>query len=707
MAQFDYAKAKSVGYSDAEIAEFLGQQYNFNVQTALESGYKPEEVAAFLSTYTPPEPQVESNLLRETLDLPLGLARGAVTGTRLVSDVFGAESGVSTALRGAEGYLGDLMSAQSKQDSQEVARIMAEVEDAGLGEQVKAAAKAFMVAPLDFTTQALGTAVPAILGGIGATYLAPAAPVLAGTAAALGIGAAQGTGVVKSSIYDAVKEELAKAGVPEEQAAQVAEEAQSYGGENLGLILSGTALGALASRTGLEPSLLRTTIGKAASRAAAKDAVAAQTRREMVEMAGRGRVRQGLTTAAAETATEAAQGGQEQYAANVALQREGIDVPTMRGVAGAAALEGLAAAGLGGVAGVTEPGRARRALEVESEGAGPSSADALDDLANDAEALGMTDIAADFRARAQAEVEEDVEEAPVAETPPAGEPEAKPTTAPVEPEAIPTEPEMADEDVAEALRVAATQEEADAVRTAAEEDIATEEAAPAGEPLVTAVVEPEAETAVDTTVERVEETPGSVQEAAPVTPEAAAPKKRTRAKKPAATAVAPAAEVSTPTEPTISTQVVDETPTVPEAAAPRAKLGLKRKGAPAPAGPAQPKVTVVKQGFRRTETLAPSDAAQPEAAPPEGKANAAKRAVKERTDAATSALKFVQADVAADPTPTAVIEARDKRSIGLANAYRVQAQDPQAKTKAGKLAQEAIAHPSVTDKERTTAQARA
>jgi hypothetical protein len=898
---------------------------------------------------------------------------------------------VSTALRGAEDYLGDLMSAQSKQDSQEVARIMAEVEDAGLGEQVKAAAKAFMVAPLDFTTQALGTAVPAILGGIGATYLAPAAPVLAATAATLGLGAAQGTGVVKSSIYDAVKEELTKAGVPEEQAAQVAEEAQSYGGENLGLILSGTALGALASRTGLEPSLLRTTIGKAASRAAAKDAVAAQTRREMVEMAGRGRVRQGLTTAAAETATEAAQGGQEQYAANVALQREGIDVPTMRGVAGAAALEGLAAAGLGGVAGVTEPGRARRALEVESEGTGPSSADALDDLANDAEALGMTDIAADFRARAQARNEEDVEEeAPTAETPPTGEPEVAPAA-----------PDMADEDVSEALRVAAAQEEADAIRTAAEEDIATEEAAPdmadedMSEALRVAAAQEEAdairaaaeedvaaeeaapatptapagptpqeeldalkreverseaegaarEAAVDTTAQqpasgfvrlyRAEATPeqratGKVSDwikesdvfkraqaaegrwftddieevnwylqneypggrivyvdvpvdeaerfrvsnmpvreggknaeenprafsrrpekefflpktlatktapAPTVAEEAVTPETRgssvdmfaeeaiadannqndksrekliempidqflaladkgvdaTKAKKVSSLieqgtpfntvpqlditekgrvrghegrhramalkalgyttmpvrlisdnirwgqqnnpesfdyeknlpstiqaqkgAVDPNYSVAFPitreqmaptkskVEPKL--EAAPKTETAPEATAPKPKLTLKGKAKPAPAGPAQPKVTVVKQGFRRTEAVAPANEAQPEAAPVEDKANAAKRAVKERTDAATNALKFVQADVAADPTPTAVIEARDKRSVGLANAYRIQKQDPQAKTKAGKLAQETIAHPSVTDKERTTAQARA
>ncbi|NBW19261.1 MAG: hypothetical protein EBR82_65930, partial [Caulobacteraceae bacterium] len=41
------------------------------------------------------------------------------------------------------------------------------------------------------------------------------------------------------------------------------------------------------------------------------------------------------------------QAGQEQLAENIALQRQGFDVPTMRGVAGQAALEGLAGFGLG------------------------------------------------------------------------------------------------------------------------------------------------------------------------------------------------------------------------------------------------------------------------------------------------------------------------------------------------------------------------
>jgi hypothetical protein len=51
-----------------------------------------------------------------------------------------------------------------------------------------------------------------------------------------------------------------------------------------------------------------------------------------------------------------AQAGQEQLAQNIALQREGFDVSTLRGVAGAATLEGLAGGALGGGLGALSRG---------------------------------------------------------------------------------------------------------------------------------------------------------------------------------------------------------------------------------------------------------------------------------------------------------------------------------------------------------------
>jgi hypothetical protein len=60
-----------------------------------------------------------------------------------------------------------------------------------------------------------------------------------------------------------------------------------------------------------------------------------------------------------EAPLEAAQGGQEQYAGNVALQREGFDTPTFRGVAGQSTMEGLAAFGPGAAFGALDKKSAR------------------------------------------------------------------------------------------------------------------------------------------------------------------------------------------------------------------------------------------------------------------------------------------------------------------------------------------------------------
>lgn len=110
---------------------------------------------------TPPE---ESGFLRQAADVPVGIAKGAVQGVRMIADAFGAGSDASNAIKGAEKYLGGLMSAQAKNDEQEVARIMKDAEDKGAGDQVRAALQAFAVAPVDLLAQGLGTAAPVIAG---------------------------------------------------------------------------------------------------------------------------------------------------------------------------------------------------------------------------------------------------------------------------------------------------------------------------------------------------------------------------------------------------------------------------------------------------------------------------------------------------------------------------------------------------------------
>jgi hypothetical protein len=330
-------------------------------------------------------PKEESGFLRQVADVPLSVGRGALTGVRLVADAFGAGSGVSETIKGAEGYLAGLMSAQAKNDEQEIARIMKDAEDKGFGEQVRAGFQAFATAPVDLISQGLGTAAPAIVGMLGGKLLGAGA--LGARAIGMGVGAGMGAGTAKSAIYEATKEELIKAGLPEDQAEERAQLAQSYGGKNLDQILLSTGLGAFASGTGLESSIKNILFKSGAQDVAKKGAL--QTAKTLTGKA------------AMEAVPEVAQGSQEQLAQNIALQREGFDVPTMRGVAGAGTLEGLAGAGLGAAGG---------AFEMGARGQARAEADRI--LKEEAEAKRVADEAAAEQVPAQPEPAVTEDEAP-------------------------------------------------------------------------------------------------------------------------------------------------------------------------------------------------------------------------------------------------------------------------------------------------------
>jgi hypothetical protein len=291
----------------------------------------------------------QDNVERSVFDVPLSATRGVASGAKFITDVFGAENPASRALGGLEGWLASLQSAGMRQDEAEMSRIMQEAEDAGIGEQVKAAWDAFKEAPVSITAQALGTAVPTVLGGLAGGALRLGTAGVRGVQ--LGIAGAMGAGIIKSDIYEVVEQELLSAGVPAEAAKKAAGQAQSYAGDNLDLIASGAFLGALTGYTGIEPALARVVQGKVG--------------RSLLGRAARG--------VAAEAIPEAVQAGQEQLAQNVALQREGFDVPTSRGIAGQAALEGLAGGVLGGGVGAFSTGKS----ETEEEPPATESPDAI------------------------------------------------------------------------------------------------------------------------------------------------------------------------------------------------------------------------------------------------------------------------------------------------------------------------------------------
>jgi hypothetical protein len=325
---------------------------------------KPKE-APKAAAPAPAEEKEMIPALRQAADVPLKVGSGVVTGVRMVADAFGADSGVGQNLRGVEDYIAGLYSAQSKKDSKEISRIMKEAEDKGVYDQVVAGAKAFSVAPVDMLANALGTSAPAIAAGLMTTLAG--APALAAAGLTAGVGALMGAGTVKSSIYDATKQALAEnTNMSPKEIEARAVLAQEYGGQNLDQILMGSALGTIGASTGVEPALARQLAKGIATKEATKAAVKQSAAKETALAAERGAVKQGAVTGAKEFATETAQGGQEQLAQNIALQREGFDVPTMRGVAGQGTLEGLAGLTMGAATGGREGAKARRELAEDA-----------------------------------------------------------------------------------------------------------------------------------------------------------------------------------------------------------------------------------------------------------------------------------------------------------------------------------------------------
>jgi hypothetical protein len=354
-------------YDDTQLANALYKKHYSNKlefgEFAQRIGYTPPEAVA--PKAPPAAPPSESfPLLRQVADVPLKVGAGVVTGVRMIADAFGADTGVGKTLRGVEDYIADLYSAQSKKDSQEIGRIMKEAEDKGALDQVLAGVKAFSVAPVDMLSNALGTAAPAIAASLAATL--GGAPVLAARAATLGVGAMMGSGTVKGAIYDATKSALKEnTDLSADEIETRAIAAQEYGGKNLDQILMGTALGAVGSVTAVEPMLARQLAKGIASKESVKAAIREASKKETALAAERGVIKQGAITGGKELATEFPQGAQEQLAQNIALQREGFDVPTMRGVVGQGTLEGLAGLGMGAVTGGREAASAKRELAGE------------------------------------------------------------------------------------------------------------------------------------------------------------------------------------------------------------------------------------------------------------------------------------------------------------------------------------------------------
>jgi hypothetical protein len=289
----------------------------------------------------PPPPAPEGpGFLRGAADTGLALGKGAVTGVKMISDAFGAENTVSQGLGKGRDWLASMESEYSKWEQQQSAAEMEAAKGTGIWNEVGAAVNSFKRRPLDMIVEAAGTSLPTLAaallpGGQGAVAIR--------IGAMLGMGGVQGAGSVKGQIHQEVEQAWLKSGAAPEQARLRADEAQEYLGTNQGQIALGTALGAAAGVIGAEGSILaKRILAKAGSEAA--ETVAKQPTSLMGKALGYGK--EGLK----EGVPEAFQGGQEAFAGGSAVRNEGFEVNPWDGVAGSAALEGLAGFGMGAAA---------------------------------------------------------------------------------------------------------------------------------------------------------------------------------------------------------------------------------------------------------------------------------------------------------------------------------------------------------------------
>ena len=97
-------------------------------------GYQPMSFADEPAVVAAPEKQT---FARRIGDTAVQFGQGAVTGVKMMSDIFGANNAVSSGLSDVNQALDGLLSATAQGDKQKIAQIMQEAEGKGWGEQIE------------------------------------------------------------------------------------------------------------------------------------------------------------------------------------------------------------------------------------------------------------------------------------------------------------------------------------------------------------------------------------------------------------------------------------------------------------------------------------------------------------------------------------------------------------------------------------------
>jgi hypothetical protein len=269
-------------------------------------------------------------------NLALESGQSLVGATKSIIEGFGAGSGPAEYLEGVSKKIGSYISPERQAEIQRRSALEKQAAASGKTvEEITTALGGVTEAPATAIAKGVASSVPTVALGLGAAALGATlgAPVAIAAAVGIGakflIGALQGAGEVKGDIYSTVKAGLEAKGVKPETAAKQAEAAQDYLGENRGNIATALGLGALAGGTGAESKLM------------------GMFSKPVAKKAAPGYVRRTATEFVKEAAPEGLQGGQGQYAQNVAMTRAGMETPAMQGVLGAAARDAL----VGGITG--------------------------------------------------------------------------------------------------------------------------------------------------------------------------------------------------------------------------------------------------------------------------------------------------------------------------------------------------------------------
>lgn len=304
-------------------------------------GASDDEVASAVLAQHPEAGQAPKPAPFSLKDTGLSLLEAGTGAVKGIASAFGADNAAAQELGNIQKHFGGLKTPERQAEIQRRAQL--EEEAARSGSKSKEAA-AFLggiaEAPIQTIATVIGSAAPAAVAGIAAAVAGAPAAIATGVgiAAKFLTGAIQGAGEVKGSIYETVEQELIAQGVPKEQARQQALGAQEYLGKNLANIASGALIGGVAGGSGIE-----STVAKPFMKGAAKEAAKGAAKEAAESGLGKFARKTGLS----EALPEGLQGGQERYATNVALQREGVETPEFQGVLGSA-LRDAASGALGG-----------------------------------------------------------------------------------------------------------------------------------------------------------------------------------------------------------------------------------------------------------------------------------------------------------------------------------------------------------------------